>query len=527
MRHDPAGSGVKFLTSTKVRLFLAAWVFFTAHFATNVVREHFPAFSLIGEGTLKVDTYHEFHPDIFQHPDGHWVVGNNVAASYVAAIPLLIFDPILDLLEEHEKEKLQQQGPPEKVEYRTSRHPNSAIFMRLVKQAGLSLRFGGSTVVTSVFLMAPLSALMILLMFRMLCERGLQQKKAFWLSLLFGFGTPVFFRTGVLNHNMMLMYVTFVAFHLLWIRPGQQVPPTLHRRFIAGALCGFGLALDYSGVIPLLSVFGYLIGVRVLTAGWKTGIKESIPFVLGSVPPVLFLLYTQWAMYGNPFFPGQYWMPDVSVTAFSHFENPYSKDGFRGFTLPAPDLFFLNLFDLKYGLYTYGPLLMLGLVPSRWYRSRELLFPRPERAFTAAFFFAFLMFCSANQYSRIQENSGFRYMIPVVPFIFLAASDHLARIPKRWLPVLLVPVLANSWVISMVREPVDESWQDVLSQGPQLPWLNVLKATSPADHFILSHPLLPTALIGMTLLVIFGILRLGSKAPLTEGGFPPDGSEGA
>ena len=364
--------------------------------------------------------------------------------------------------------------------------------------------------------MAPIGALMVVLMYQILIDRKVGRSWAIGLSLLFAFGTPVFFRAGVLNHNVMLMWVTFVAFHLIWVRPGQDFPVSLGKRVMAGALCGFGLALDYSGVIPLLVFFGYLIGARIPTGKLKNSIVESIPFVLGSVPPVLFLLYTQWAMFGNPFLPGQYWMPDTNYTSFGTFDNPYSREGFRGFSMVAPDLIFLNLFSPSYGMYAYGPLLMLALIPTFFYRKDELILPRPERIFVAAYFLAFLMFCSANQYSRIQFNSGFRYMIPLVPLLYLALCDHLIRMPKLLLIPISVLVLANSWVISMVREPIPESWYRVLTEGPQLPWLSVLRATQPIDHPILGIPLLPIGIMAFVAFLIFLVWRIDPPQRISQ-----------
>ncbi len=505
---------MRFLASVKVRLFLCSWIFYTIHFGTNVVREHYPAFSLVENQTLQVDRYLPFHPDIFKHTDGHAYIGNNVACSFVAAVPLLIFHPVLNMIEGFEQEQLKK-NPPKKVVYKTH-HKNSQIFMKLVKEAGLSLRFGASTVVTTAFLMAPLSALILVLMFQILRERGLSERQALWVTLLFGFATPVFFRTGVLNHNMMLMYVTFLAFHLIWVRPGQAAPSSTKNRAIAGALCGFGLALDYSGVIPLLVFFGYLIGARVKSSSWKQSIQESMVFVLGSVPPVLFLLWTQWAMFENPFLPGQFWMPDVHSSAFDpSFKNPYSQMGFRGFTFPTPDLYLLNLFEPTYGLYSYGPLLMVGLVPAWIYTKKgdtNLILPKPERIFVAAYFFAFLTFCSANQYSRIQFNSGFRYMIPLVPLLFLAASDHLVRMPKKLLMLIAIPCLLHSWVIAMVREPVHDSWLFVLKNGPAMPWLTVFKATRVDPPAILLSPVVPIGIFALALGVCYLIWRLGERA---------------
>ena len=38
---------MKFLASRETRLFLVAWILYSVHFATNVVREHYPAFSIV------------------------------------------------------------------------------------------------------------------------------------------------------------------------------------------------------------------------------------------------------------------------------------------------------------------------------------------------------------------------------------------------------------------------------------------------------------------------------------------------
>ena len=500
---------MKLLSSVKLRIFLCSWIVFALHFATNTVREHFPAFSLIEGDVFRVDKYKDYHPDIFVHKDGHAYIGNSVVCSVIAAAPLLIFDPILDRLEAYEKDKLRREGQSS-VQYRLKNHPNSRKFFELAKEAGMTLRFGASAAITSVLLMAPLSALMVVLMFQILIERGVRQSRAVTLAFLFGFGTPVFFRTGVLNHNMMVMYATFVAFHLIWVRPGQQGPPSARSRAIAGFLCGLCVALDYSGVVPLLALFGYLVLKRLGSASFKTSVMEAIPFVLGSVPPVLFLMFTQWSMFGNPFLPGQYWMPDSSTTSFGDYANPYSKSGFRGFTMPAPDLFLLNLFAPSYGMYLYGPLLLVGLIPAYFYGRDKLIMPRPERVFAGLFFLAFLTFCASNQYSRIQFNSGFRYLVPLVPIIFLAASDHLARMSRTLLTIISIPVLLNSWVISMVREPVPQSWRRVLAEGIQFPWLTTLRLTAP-EGSILTSPFVPVAVGMATAVLVLSIWKIGAR----------------
>ena len=498
------------LSSVRFRLFLTGWVLCTVPFATNIVREHYPAFTIAEDLTFKVDRYLGFHPDIFEHHDGHSYIGNNVVVSVFAAVPLFVFDPALDWLEERSGARLAA-GDPLGREYRTDK-PNRVAFFERVTEQGLELRFGAAAFITTAFLMAPLTALIILLMFDVLRRRGVPERRAVWLALLFGFGTPIFFRTLHLNHNMFLMYAVFLAFALLWLRRGDTGATSAAVRFWAGMLCGFTLAADYAGAVLILAVYMYLVLSRLSTASFADSVKESLAFVAGTVPPVLFLLYSQWAMYGNPFLPGQYWMPEVN----------YTDRGWRGFSLPTPDLLFLNLFDLRYGMFTFGPILLLAFVPWRGHRDRIL--PRAERWFVWGLFASFLLFCAANQYSRMQFNSGFRYLVPLVPFVFLLAADHLARLPRGWLWAVTGVTVLHSWVLATFRESVTDSWALFLQEGVTLPWLRVLQMTSAPDAGIIFSPILPIVITFGTLAGVWALWRwprrstVRQSAPVGEAG---------
>ena len=73
--------------------------------------------------------------------------------------------------------------------------------------------------VTHFLLMAPSSALAAVLMFYALRYATRSDRTAMWLALLYAFGTPVFFRTGFLNHNVMLGHIAFAGFLAIW-NPG-------------------------------------------------------------------------------------------------------------------------------------------------------------------------------------------------------------------------------------------------------------------------------------------------------------------
>ncbi len=491
----------------KLRLFLTCWILFSLHFATNVVREHYPAFTLIERGDFVCDRYAGFHSDIFLHTDGHWYIGNNVMGSVIAAGPLFVFDPLLDRLEEGRQEALAETG---EADYDTP-YPNRARFFRRVRAEGLDLRFGASAVITSVFLMAPLCALLVILVYGVMVGAGVPTGRAAWVAMLFALATPVFYRSAHLNHNVFLTCTVLASFLCVWPRGAAPREPGFRPMFWGGFFSGMSLALDYAGVIPLLITFGYLV-IR------NRSVVRSLPFVVGSVPPVLFLVGSQWGMYGNPFLPGQFHMADVN----------YTDQGWRGFGLPDVEVFFENLFSLDYGLYAYGPLLLLALLPV----AHPRVLPRRERHFVAVLLAAFLVFQCCNQYSRMQWNSGFRYLLPLVPLIFLQASDRLATMPRALLGLLSAPLILHGWVLSMHRytppdrlAPGDDapssvvgSWSRFLQEGVDFPWLQVVRSTSSVPVPLGDSPLLPYLLLAVAGVMVAAVWRFPRRPRAGEDG---------
>jgi len=496
---------VKFLASRGVRIFLISWILYSVHFATNVVREHYPAFTVAEHGTLFVDEYQGFHDDIFVHSNGHSVIGNQVFVSVLAAVPLFIFRPVLDRLEAYSKAKLAREGVTND-EYRIDK-PNRQVFFKLVKARGLDLRFGAATLITTAFFMAPATAIFLVFFHSVLRRRGVAPDQAVALVFLLGFGTALFYRTSTLNHNLFVMYAMFASWVLLW-RPGGERVPSRHLA-LAGFFAGIALATDYIAVIILPLLYFYFLLSRMRAASFRTAFRESLAMVAGSLPPIVFLLWSQWVMYGNPFLPGQAWMP---------FQNQYVYQGARGFTLPDPQLFVLNLFDPSFGMYTWGPVLLLALVPARWYDASTLVLPRFDRRWLAITWVVFLLFTSANQYSRLQFNSGFRYLVPLVPFMILAIADHWRRLSPtvRW--VILAVSVAHSWVLTVFREPVLRSWQMFVDEGVQLPWYRVLGLTAAKGNPVLGTWWVPTLILGISLGMCMMIWQWGARQEVARGG---------
>jgi uncharacterized membrane protein len=198
-------------------------------------------------------------------------------------------------------------------------------------------------------------------------------------------------------------------------------------------------------------------------------------------------------------------------------QNQYVEVGARGFTLPDPELFVMNLFDQSFGMYTWGPILLLALIPARWYDRASLALPMLERRWLAASWIVFLLFASSNQYSRLQFNSGFRYLVPLVPFLMLAIADHWRRLssPAKWL--IGIVAVVHSWVLTVYREPVVRSYQMLLEEGPQLPWYRVLGLTSAPSTPFVGTWWVPTLIIAVTMLMVWTIWRIGARLEVAHG----------
>jgi hypothetical protein len=501
------------LASVRLRLFLVAWILFGTFFATNVVREHYPAFALVARGDFFLDDYAGFHADIYFHPvTKHWVVGNQVLGSLPAAVPLFLLDPALGALQRWELAHGAERAKG--AEYATDR-PNRAAFFQKVRDRGLLLRFAASAAITSLLLMAPLGAALVVLVYGVLEKRGVARERRIALALLFALGTPVLYRSAHLVHNMFLLAAVLGAFLLLWRAPGDAKPHGAKRVFWAGALAGACLALDYAGGIALAALGLYLALPRWREAGFAAALRESVPFVLGAVPPILFLLGTQAWMYGDPFTPGQ----------MHQQENEFTARGVRGIDWPSFAVFERNLLDDAWGLLPWSPFLAIAFLPSRLLGGDEAgwILPRRERRFVAGFAWAFLLFCAMNQFSLLQWNTGFRYLLPLVPLWFLAASDWLARLPRAAYWAIAAPSIAHMAVLSMSRFQQPSSgytgeavplvcWREILSHGPQLPWLTVLRQTVADPASPVHWPIWPTAIIALALATCWAIWRAGERA---------------
>jgi hypothetical protein len=482
------------------RLFLTVWLVYGLHFATNIVREHYPAFSLAERGTLRVDPYLGLHPDLFEIPRRGAFINNNPGASIFAALPYAVARPFVDWVVE--RAPAGASSADSEPEYNDPR-PLRRKFFRTVRERGLDLRFGLAAAVIQALGIAPLGALAVVVLFGTFRREGAPEGQAALLSLLFAFATPIFFRSATLNHNLLVAHFALFAFAVLQRREGAELTPL--RLLGSGVLAGLTVLCDFSGVVPLVALGLYALAA--LRAGGASVRRWGWMIAGGAVPIAGLLAYQAWA-FGSPWLPAQHYMPATHL----------SVRGWNGFSWPSPELLLRNLFDPRYGLFAFGPLLLLAL-GSRWARPNWPA-PAPPRRQTALVWgiaAGMLLFTSSNQYAHLQWNTGFRMLAVVVPFLFLPTARVLATLPRRWAAGLGALAVAHSWCLAMVRQDAIGSVTRVALEGLRLPWLTSLWRANPAYL-----PLLETTgprawpffvLLAVTLWIVW---RAAPPSPLTQ-----------
>jgi hypothetical protein len=349
---------------------------------------------------------------------------------------------------------------------------------------GFDVKLGLGALVMQVFCMAPSSALGVVGIFFALRRIIFSDKMALWMAILYAFGTPVFFRTGYLNHNLMLGHIAFLGFLAMW-NPGKaEWPSSTLRFFVAGMTGGLALLFDYSGVVVLIGLFCYGGVKRWIEYSKADAFRHALWYIGGTLGPVGLLWFYQWQSFGHPFFPGQHWMPPVE----------WIDRGYQGFGFPQLELLWALAFDYRFGLFVSCPLFLLALGAPFVCRKGVHSFPWLELTSMLSFFLVLWVFFSGSNYTRLQFNTGIRYLTPIFPFLFIPAAFVLVRLPRPAVLFISIVSVAGAWCLAMYRDVernfgVLDPILHVFYEGFQLPALTTLsRLGGPLGEYFIGSP---------------------------------------
>ncbi len=453
-----------------LRLFCTCWLIYAVHWAPFLIREEFPAVTLATRGTLNVERFLGWTADIFPSPAGGAFINNNPGASIVGAIPLLVAHPLLNAIERW------NDTLPSSVD--RSRHASRFPAIPAV-QARREWYFMVVAFLTVAGLMAPVSALAASALGWTLWRGGLPRQRAIAAALIFGFATPVFVRTEYLNHNLLVCHAGLLAALVLWNAPGSGV--SVRRAVAAGALGGFAVLCDYSGILALAAAAAYAwLRAGDGETGFGHRLRIALGYAAGAAPMLLALaVYQHWA-FGYSALPSQHFMPAIEQTA----------RGYRGMSWPSLELLTTNFFDTRFGLFAVCPLLALGLAAPFVQRSRFRL-PDREMWLVLTFFSAFTLFCASNQYSRLQWTTGIRYLVPTIPGLLLLSLQVVDILPSAVRGPILMTSLIMAWLPAVTQGSIWAVFRN--ASDLQLSWIHRM-----AEYGALSHPVRVTAVVLVT-----------------------------
>ncbi len=489
------------------RLFFSAWIVYAVHFATDVVREHYPAIALGDDLTFDLTGYCGLHPDLFEVPGRGCFQGNNPGVSMLAAIPYALARPAIDPIVARVLAGRQASGRTEPPAYNTV-SPNSRRFYAEAWRRGLDIKLELAAWVTHVFLMAPSSALGVVLVFIALFHTLKASRMAMWLALLYAFGTPVFFRTGFLNHNLMLGHIAFAGFLVVWNPWGGARLSDRARAFLAGVAGGTAILFDYTGVVLIVGLGAYVGLRRWRDHGLAEGMRSALWYVLGTLGPVFLLWWYQYRAFGHPFLPGQHWMPAVQ----------WSDRGYQGYEVPPdPELLWMLLADIRFGLFVSAPVLLLALAAPVVDR-RERRIPALEMTMLLALAAGTWLFFGGSNYVRLQFNTGIRYLSCIFPFLFVPAALVLARMRLSTAYAWAVLGITVAWPLAMYRRVqydigVLDPMVRTFTQGFTVPVLRTLSQTTGQYGDYASRGTSPLPLFLLTAAALYLVWSPGLRRP--------------
>lgn len=486
------------LASIALRLFITCWLVYAAHFATNTVREIYPALSLGDHLSFDVSEYWGLHPDIFQMPKGGVFINNNPGASILGAVPYAIVRPGIDIVVERVKRN-RVASPREGPEYHTP-FPMRAEFYSRAYERGLDVKFALAAGVMQASVMAPISALSVVVMFFLLIRLTPSIKASLLLAFLYAFATPLFYRTAQLNHNLLIAHLAFFAFVLLWRPWDAPERPRRPRYLLAGLLVGWTVVLDYSGLIVVLALGLYALFRWLQLPDHLRSLYGLARFGGGVAVCGLVLMAYQWSSFGHPLYSAQRYMPP----------SQFSQYGYSGLDWPSLDLFWRTAFDPQFGLFAFAPLLLAAMYLPGWFSQYLRIINRQETVFIIIFVLMFFLFASANRFGYMQFNTGVRHIVPVTPFLFLLAAGVLLRLPVIVATVVGVATTYWSWCLAMVREVGDghelgviDAVASVTFEGFRLPWLTTLELLNYVPRGVLAVPFL--LILGVIVLLVWRV----------------------
>src|SRR5262249_51809141 len=143
-------------------------------------------------------------------------------------------------------------------------------------------------------------------------------------------------------------------------------------------------------------------------------------------------------------------------------------------------------------------------------RGERRLMPKLELTTMLTLAAVLWVFFSGVNYTRLQANTGIRYLAPIFPLLFIPAALTLARLPRRVVYFLAVICVTESWCLAMHRDVerglgVLDPILHVFIGGFELPALTTLSRMGAQLGEFTARGVTPLPLLALTAVILYGV----------------------
>ena len=439
--------------------------------------------SIVNERRLEIDTYHE-NTDDKAFYNGHYYNGALPGPALVGVPAYVVFKGVYLFVPQSIK---QLAGGIQS--FKKSDLADSSFYGQVD-----NVEFFLSHWFLTITVIASISALGAVFLFNSIRRLTYQTNVAVVLALLYAFSTNVFFyATGYFHHNLSAT-LGIAAFYLLLAARQQSDGQFLRRAaFGAGVISGLGFLIEYATILT-----GVWLGVWLFLAIAKRAIGY---YVLGFVPPLLILALHNWLAFDDPL-----------TTSYRYLavNSRFHTGGVFGLTYPRMESLVGLVVGDKSGLFVFAPLAVIGIIGIAY----QILKRKNEQTLAlvcGAIIASYLAFYAS--YSVWDGGSVFgpRFLIPILPFVFLGVAFATEFVPKWVIGAAAIIGLVFNWLGAQYgyTESLWNHFTKLFSQGPTLPVFGAILSHSTSrtsSLYVFANSFHGVITIGVSLLLILFIV---------------------
>ncbi len=389
----------KLFRSTESRIFITVWivyVFFISNYGGNWMEDSSLrlTLALVDDQSVITDRYVFKGIEDNAFYKGHYYSGFAPGDSFLASPVYFLFKPIFSLLPDYF-------------------HGYHNVQLRLILL----------NIIATVFVASLLSAILAVLVYRLLGRFSDNELHKLLITFTFSFGTLFFVYSTSYSRDVIKTVFLFASFYVLFNLNHRHYEKYRNALFFfSGLFLAFSLTMDYK-----LFILAPIFLIYLLSFSKK---KSFVYFCLGIFIPIVLLMSYNYVAFDSPL-----------STSYDH-RNPavveyYYEGGFFGMTYPNLERIYTFSFSPFKGFFFYMPVMLLSLLGIFF-----KLFSKDKRYNKEVVFILFIFLVTFYYNASLVRGGladglsfGPRYFFAVIPFLIIPSIFVFGRL-KSWIVAL-------------------------------------------------------------------------------------------